>query len=146
LTDEEKRSALAKHRLQQAEQSLDEARYLLAGGKSLRSVVNRIYYGMFYAILALLIFEPYASSKHTGVLAYFNRRFMKSGTFSESLGRSLNRAFEMRQRSDYREYADLNPEDVDLLLEEGVQLVAEVRKYLENHIPPPNKENPPNQP
>jgi len=51
-----------------------------------RQHANRVYYGMFYAVLALLIYEPYASSKHSGVLAYFNKHFVKSGLFSESLG------------------------------------------------------------
>jgi len=41
-TDEKKR-LLARHRLRQATESLEEARYLLSGEKSLRSVANRIY-------------------------------------------------------------------------------------------------------
>ena len=72
-----KRSDLARFRIQQAEESLDEAELLYRSGKSPRSVINRVYYAMFYSILALLIFEPYSSSKHTGVLSYFNRRFVK---------------------------------------------------------------------
>jgi uncharacterized protein (UPF0332 family) len=57
MSVDEKRKLLALHRLQQAAESLQEAQYLFAGGKSLRSVVNRIYYGMFYAVLAILIYE-----------------------------------------------------------------------------------------
>jgi len=41
---------------------------------------------MFYAVLALLIYEPYASSKHSGVLAYFNKHFVKGGLFSDARG------------------------------------------------------------
>jgi len=93
---DEKKNLLAQYRLQQAKESLEEARYLLEGGKSLRSVANRIYYGMFYAVLAILIYEPYSSSKHSGVLSYFNKRFVKSGVFSEALGRALTEAFELR--------------------------------------------------
>ena len=63
---DKKRQELALYRLQQAEESFDEARYLLEGNKSPRSIINRIYYAMFYAILALLIFEPFSISKHTG--------------------------------------------------------------------------------
>jgi len=107
MSSDEKQKSLAGHRLDQAEQSLEEARYLMDGGKSLRSVANRIYYGMFYAVLALLIYEPYSSSKHTGVLSYFNKNFVKSGIFSESLGRHVNKAFELRQRGDYREKISL---------------------------------------
>ena len=70
MTTDEKRKVLARYQLQQADESLEEARYLLAGEKSLRSVANRAYYGMFYAVLALLIYEPYTSSKQrcTGLL------------------------------------------------------------------------------
>jgi uncharacterized protein (UPF0332 family) len=55
MSTEEKKKLLTLHRLQQAAESLREARYLFAGEQSLRSVVNRMYYGMFYAVLALLI-------------------------------------------------------------------------------------------
>ena len=41
ITDEKKK-LLALHRLQQSTESLEEARYLFNGGKSLRSVANRV--------------------------------------------------------------------------------------------------------
>lgn len=89
---------------------------------------------MFYAVLALLIHEPYASSKHSGVLAYFNKRFVKGGLFSASLGRTLNRAFELRQRGDYREYFEVTKDQVDPLLDEAAQFIAAVRTYLEESV------------
>jgi len=55
MSSDEKRKALADYRLRQAKESLEEARYLLSGEKSLRSVANRIYYGMFYAVLVLIV-------------------------------------------------------------------------------------------
>jgi uncharacterized protein (UPF0332 family) len=69
LTGWEKQKQLAQYRVQQAQESLDEARFLLAGGKSTRSVINRAYYAMFYAVLALLVYEEFSSSKHSGVLS-----------------------------------------------------------------------------
>ena len=130
MSIDEKRKLLAQHRLQQAAESLQEAQYLFAGGKSLRSVANRIYYSMFYSVLALLIYESYESSKHSGVLAYFNKKFVKGGLFSQSLGRSLNKAFELRQRGDYREYFELTKDQVEPLINEAAQFVAAVRTYL----------------
>jgi uncharacterized protein (UPF0332 family) len=134
MSTDEKKKLLALHRLRQAEESLEEAQYLLAGGKSLRSVANRVYYGMFYAVLALLIYEPYASSKHSGVLAYFNKRFVKGGLFSEEMGRALNKAFELRQRGDYREYFELSKEQVEPLLGRAAEFVAAIRTYLEENV------------
>jgi uncharacterized protein (UPF0332 family) len=134
MTDREKQKALSLYRLTQAEESLDEARYLLAGGKSLRSVVNRVYYGMFYSILGLLIYEPYASSKHSGVLSYFNKRFIGDGIFPEQMGRTVHKAFDLRQRGDYREYQEIEPDQVGPLLEQADAFVRAVRQYLEKHI------------
>ena len=134
MSIDEKKKLLALYRLQQAAESLQEAQYLFSGEKSLRSVVNRIYYGMFYSVMALLIYEPYASSKHSGVLAYFNKHFVKGGLFPDTMGRSLNKAFELRQRGDYREYFELNKDQVEPLLDEAAQFVADVRKYLDLRV------------
>ncbi len=130
MTGEEKQRALVLYRMRQAEETIGEAEYLLTGSKSPRSIVNRIYYSMFYALLGLLVVEPYSSSKHSGVLAYFNRRFIKEGIFPESLGRSINRAFELRLRSDYREYTELTYEQVIPLIEEAKAFIAKVKEYL----------------
>jgi uncharacterized protein (UPF0332 family) len=130
LTVEEKKRELAKYRMKQAEESLDEAGFLLSGNKSSRSVINRVYYAMFYAVLALLIYEPYSSSKHSGVLSYFNRRFIKEGIFEKELGRFLNEAFELRQQEDYREYTTLNVEQITPYIEKAERFIRAVKDYL----------------
>ena len=45
---------LVKYRLKEADDSIREAEVLLREGMSMRAVMNRLYYAMFYAILALL--------------------------------------------------------------------------------------------
>jgi uncharacterized protein (UPF0332 family) len=127
-----KKKDLALYRLQQAEESQDEAKYLFDGHKSPRSVINRAYYAMFYSILALLVFEPYSSSKHSGVLSYFNRRFIKDGLFSEDLGRAANKAFDLRQRGDYREQIVLTHEQVAPFLDWARKFIDSVKHYLKN--------------
>lgn len=130
MSIEEKTRDLALYRLQEAEESLDEAKYLFEGYKSPRSVINRAYYAMFYSVLALLIFEPYSSSKHSGVLSYFNRRFIKSGLFSKDLGRAVNKAFDIRQRGDYREQVVLTREQVVPFLDWARKFIDSVKSYL----------------
>ena len=134
MTVKEKQILLARYRLKQAEESVDEAIFLLSGKKSARSIINRAYYAMFYAVLALLIFEDYASSKHAGVISYFNRRFIKGGIFSEELGRSINSAFELRQRGDYREYVEFTCEEIEPFIEKARLFVQEVKGYLERVV------------
>jgi len=130
LTKKDKKNQLAKYRLKQAEESIDEAVFLLSGDKSPRSVINRLYYAMFYSVLALLIFEPYSSSKHSGILTYFNKKFIKGGIFQEELGRSINKAFELRQRGDYREYVEISVEDVSFFVDKSKVFVQTVKEHL----------------
>lgn len=130
MTGWEKQKELARHRVQQAEESLDEARFLLAGGKSARSVINRAYYAMFYAVLALLVYEEFSSSKHSGVLSYFNRRFIKGGVFDKSLGLWLGQAFELRQRGDYREQVEPVPDQATQVLDQAERFVSTVTAHL----------------
>ncbi len=119
LTEKDKKIQLAKYRLKQAEESINEAICLLSGKESPRSIINRAYYAMFYSVLALIIFESYTSSKHSGVLSYFNKKFIKTGILPKYIGSSINKAFELRQEGDYREYAELSYEEVEPFIEKA---------------------------
>ena len=130
MTSEEKKRKLSLYRIKEAAESLDEAKFLLSGGKSPRSIINRAYYAMFYSVLALFVYEPYSSSKYSGVLGYFNKRFIKSGILEENMGRSINKAFELRQRGDYREYLELTYEQVEPFIEKAEDFIESVKDYL----------------
>ncbi len=134
MTAKEKQVQLAKYRIKQAKESIDEAICLLNGKSSSRSIINRAYYAMFYAILALMVFEPYSSSKHSGILSYFNKRFINGGVFPKELGRLVNKAFELRQEGDYREYAELTYELVKPFIERAQMFVMQVEDYLVNKV------------
>ncbi len=134
MTSADKKKELAGFRLRQAEESLEEAEFLMSGRKSPRSIINRAYYAMFYAVLALFVYEPYTSSKHAGVLAYFNKHFIKDGILPVEAGRSLNKAFELRQRGDYREYFELEHEQVAPFIADARAFIAAVKAYLAGRL------------
>jgi uncharacterized protein (UPF0332 family) len=130
MTTPEKKRTLAEYRLKQAQESLDEARLLFENKKSPRSVINRLYYSMFYSVLALFVYEEYSSSKHSGVIAYFNKKFIKEGIFSVEMRDSISEAFDMRQTGDYREFEDLALEQVEPFFEKASDFTARVKEYL----------------
>jgi len=72
---------LLKYRLKEAEDSIKEAEVLLREGMSMRAVMNRLYYAMFYAVLALLQEKELGTSKHGGAISLFDREFVKTGIF-----------------------------------------------------------------
>jgi uncharacterized protein (UPF0332 family) len=122
--------ALINYRLKQAEDSIEEAKVLLKEGMSLRAVMNRLYYAMFYAVLALLQEKQIGTSKHIGAVSLFDREFIKTSIFDKDLSKTLHRALELRQRGDYMEHADVAKEDVDEIFPKAIDFVNKIKKYL----------------
>ncbi|WP_298438807.1 HEPN domain-containing protein [Geobacter sp.] len=121
---------LSAYRLSQARDSLREADVLLREGMSLRSVINRLYYAMFYAVLALLQTKQLGTSKHSGAIALFDREFVKTGIFPRALSKALHRAFELRQKGDYMEEAEITPTDVDEIRPLAMEFVDRVEPAI----------------
>ncbi len=69
------------YRLRQAEETLSDAEKMLEQNLSPRSIINRAYYSMFYALLALYIANEMIlkTSKHSGVIALFDKEFIHNG-------------------------------------------------------------------
>lgn len=103
-------AALARHRLAQAHETLAEADQLLAS-QAFRGAVNRLYYAAFYAARALLALREVDSARHSGLISLFQQHFIKTGLLAAEIGKTLARAFEKRQNSDYEDFATVDPTD-----------------------------------
>lgn len=121
--------ALITYRLEQADESLEAARTLLVK-KLIRPTINRAYYAMFYAVLALLAQGKKETSKHSGAIALFDRDFVKQGIFKKDYSRWLHDAFDLRQRSDYAAEYHASAEDAEITLKNAEKFVDAVRKVL----------------
>ena len=126
----EKVLSLIRYRLQQADDSIKEATVLLKEGMSFRAVMNRLYYAMFYTVLALLQEKQIGTSKHAGAISLFDKEFIKSGIFDKNLSMTLHRAFELRQKGDYMEQAEVTKEDVDEIFPKALDFVSKAKTYL----------------
>lgn len=127
---EEDIASLINYRLEQAQTALNDARFLLYGDRSSQSVLNRAYYAMFYAALALLQKIGKVPSKHSGVISLFDTEFVMKGIFSKNLSRDFHRAFELRQMSDYQTVKTVPTERAEETLNNAVHFVEAVKKYL----------------
>lgn len=125
----EQLDALIRYRLEQAQETLREAD-ILFGQVALRGAVNRAYYAMFYALLALLAIKQLGTSKHSGAISLFDREFVKTGIFSRDLSRSLRTAFDRRQTYDYGENLAIDEPTARETVENAKIFVTEVEKYL----------------
>jgi uncharacterized protein (UPF0332 family) len=122
--------ALIRHRLDRAHESLNDAHLMLEQNGSPAGIVNRAYYAMFYAALALLITIDMGSSKHQGVIALFDQNFIKPNILPKELGKMLHRAFEMRQAGDYRDMLVVTNEQAIEAINLAVKFVNAIEDKL----------------
>ena len=125
----EQLEALIRYRIEQAHETLREADILFAQS-ALRGTVNRAYYAMFYALLALLATQQLGTSKHSGAISLFDREFVKTGIFSRDLSRSLRMAFDRRQSYDYGEIIEVDEPTTQESVDHAKTFVSEIEKYL----------------
>ena len=123
-------AALARHRLTQARETLAEGAQLLAG-QALRGAVNRLYYAAFYAARALLALREIDAARHSGVVSLFQQHFIKPGLIAPDVGKTLARAFEKRQNSDYEDFAIVDPADAQDLASAVQTFVTTCEKLLD---------------
>jgi uncharacterized protein (UPF0332 family) len=72
------------------------------------------------------------SSKHSGIVSFFDREFVKTGIFSKELSKSFHRAFDERQASDYGEMLEPDQESAVALFERAQNFVDEIMQYLKS--------------
>jgi hypothetical protein len=129
MTDKE---ALFTYRLKQAEETLLDAERMLQGGFSSRSITNRAYYSMFYAVLALFLKADMRikTSKHIGVISIFDKEFILTGKIDKYYSEILHKMFNIRQKGDYKDLIEIAIEEAA----EHVRLANEFIEYIKNYM------------
>jgi len=124
--------ALVAYRMEQADESLAAAQILL-DKEMIRPSVNRSYYAMFYAVLALLAVKKMETSKHSGAISLFDREFVKQGVFKKDLSRWLHDAFDLRQLSDYEAQSSITSDDAQRALDHAEEFMKEVKDIIKKN-------------
>lgn len=124
--------ALIRLRLENAREPLQAAHTLYEHGSSPRSIINRAYYAMFCAALALLVTVDRHSVKHSGVIALFDKEFVKQNIVSKEMGRMLHQAFESRLEGDYRDFSKIDRKKAAEILESADEFIRIIEEKLSN--------------
>ncbi|MCL2792773.1 MAG: HEPN domain-containing protein [Spirochaetaceae bacterium] len=90
-------------RIEKARNCLNAAETLLSVG-SYADSTNRSYYCIFHAMRAVLITVGFSSKTHSGNIAEFRRRFIKTSVFPNEFSDIIGSAFEIRNDSDYEDF------------------------------------------
>lgn len=79
---------------------MDSSKLLLDNG-NYKDSIGRSYYAMFSAVRAILALDGVDYSKHAGVIAYFQKEYVKTGKFDKLYSKYLSQAFERGFYPDY---------------------------------------------
>ncbi|MDO9576869.1 MAG: HEPN domain-containing protein [Candidatus Cloacimonadales bacterium] len=120
---------LANHRLAKAKDALKQAD-LLQNNAGYDGSVNRSYYAVFNAVRALLALVKLDSRKHSGVISYFDRYFVKTGIFEKTFSHIVHSAFDVRQVCDYEDFAIISKDEAEMQLENAELLIREVEDKI----------------
>lgn len=119
---------LSKYRLDTALENLEDAKLLFAENKY-KSAVNRSYYAVFHCLRAILALDGFDSSKHSGIIAYFNRNYVKSGVFNKEFSKLIDTTYRLREKADYEDFYVVSKGDATKQVEKAERVVSEVQKY-----------------
>lgn len=127
--EENDRESLIKYRLEQANETILDVE-LLVENKRLRSAINRIYYGMFYALLALGTAHQFETSKHAQLIGWFNKNFIHKGIINSKYGKIINKAFNRRTKGDYDTFVEFEENIVYEMLNEMKDFISEISSFI----------------
>jgi uncharacterized protein (UPF0332 family) len=122
------------YRLKEADETLLDAEKMLQACLSPRSVINRAYYSMFYAVLALFIIgesNP-KTSKHSGVIAIFDKEFIHTGKIDLRYSKMMHRMFDARQEGDYKDLVEVTLEQAAESVKLAAEFIRMIKEFIEN--------------
>jgi uncharacterized protein (UPF0332 family) len=116
--------------MEHAREMLEVAAHNIADG-FWGSAINRAYYAIFYAANALLATRGLARSKHSGVIAAFRERFVKSGLIEVEYSDIYGRVMDNRRVSDYEIEIPVDAEAAEKDLSDAQRFVERVEQLLQ---------------
>jgi len=120
---------LSKYRLDTANADLKAAR-LLFDATEYRSSVNRSYYAIFHALRAVLALDGFDSSKHSGIISYFNLNYVKTDVFSREVSKMISSAYRLREKADYQDFYIVTIEEADEQIRKADIVINVISEYL----------------
>lgn len=127
--EENERNELISYRLDEARETIADVQLLIENDR-LRAAVNRIYYGMFYSLLALGLAYQFETSKHQQLLGWFNKNFIHQELIDAKFGKIINKASNRRTQGDYESYVEFDKEVILEMFDEMKEFITEIERFL----------------
>lgn len=120
---------LAVYRYRRAKEELENAQVVLSEGRY-NLALNRSYYSIFHGIRSVNILAGFDSSKHSGVIAYFNRFYVKTEIFPKLASKIIRDAYALREQADYEDFFFASKKDAELQVKNAEIFLEMVEEYM----------------
>lgn len=128
---EERARELSKYRFETSLEALSDAK-IMYENERYKNTLNRAFYAIFHAIRAVNALSGFDSSKHSGVIAYFNQNYVKEGVFTKELSKIIRMASENREKADYLDFFIASKEEAERQILRAEEFVDAIKMYLES--------------
>lgn len=128
MTEEERQNLIA-YRLEQAHESLQTAADNIQDSH-FGAAINRIYYGSYYALSALLLKYEFEFGTHSGAKTLFGKHFIATGKIPRKYSTIYGQLFNARNESDYEAFVYFEEEKTNAYLSEAREFVSMIEEYL----------------
>ena len=127
---DEQAKVLSAYRLEKAEQCLRSAEIILNIGDDNNLVINRSYYAIFHGMRSVLALENKDFEKHSAVISYFRKEYIKTGKIPVEASKIIGNAFNTRNDSDYEDFYEPSEEDVEEQFKDARRFIDIIKEYL----------------
>jgi uncharacterized protein (UPF0332 family) len=83
---------------------------------------------------AVLAIDAFDSKKHSGVIAKFRQKYIKTGIFPKEFSNIVRDAFDIRNNSDYNDFYVVSKNDVSEQVRNARTLLVAVEAYIKAYI------------
>lgn len=120
---------LSDYRIKNAKSRLDASKMLLEEG-FYKDSINRSYYAIFDSMRTVLAEEGVDYKKHAGVIAHFQKEYIKTQKFDVKYSGYIQKAFQIRNDCDYNDFYIVSQEEAKEQYNNAIEFYLEVCKYF----------------
>ena len=120
---------LAGYRLARAQEMLLASEGNLKIGQY-KTSLNRSYYAVFHAMRSANALKGYDSSKHSGVIGFFTKEYLKTEVLDRKLAVIIKDSSLCREKSDYDDFYVAGRTEAEEQLRNAKYFVQQVERYI----------------
>lgn len=120
---------LAGYRLERAKEMLSASENNLKMGEY-KTSLNRSYYAVFHAMRSVNALKGFDSSKHSGVIAFFTKEYLKTEILDRSLSFIIKASSLYREKSDYDDFYIASRAEAEEQLKNAKYFVLQIEAYV----------------